>query len=91
MSLVFFFQAEDGIRDIGVTGVQTCALPISPFQEQLSNFSTHVKTFVTFKTPSNGWNRATYSKPVEGENGEISGFLDFFSNSLVLLFERAAE
>src|SRR3712207_6904845 len=26
---VFFFQAEDGIRDIGVTGVQTCALPIS--------------------------------------------------------------
>src|SRR3712207_7013074 len=24
-----FFQAEDGIRDIGVTGVQTCALPIS--------------------------------------------------------------
>src|SRR3712207_7708850 len=28
----FFFQAEDGIRDIGVTGVQTCALPISPLQ-----------------------------------------------------------
>ena len=27
----FFFQAEDGIRDIGVTGVQTCALPISLF------------------------------------------------------------
>src|SRR3712207_7435279 len=24
----FFFQAEDGIRDIGVTGAQTCALPI---------------------------------------------------------------
>src|SRR3712207_6640191 len=29
MSIFFFFQAEDGIRDIGVTGVQTCALPIS--------------------------------------------------------------
>src|SRR2546421_3254681 len=26
---VFFFQAEDGIRDLIVTGVQTCALPIS--------------------------------------------------------------
>src|SRR3712207_7102229 len=26
--LNLFFQAEDGIRDIGVTGVQTCALPI---------------------------------------------------------------
>src|SRR5476649_3077485 len=28
MCLVFFFQAEDGIRDHCVTGVQTCALPI---------------------------------------------------------------
>src|SRR2546430_2266988 len=27
-SLFFFFQAEDGIRDLTVTGVQTCALPI---------------------------------------------------------------
>src|SRR5690625_5986462 len=27
----FFFQAEDGIRDGHVTGVQTCALPILPF------------------------------------------------------------
>src|SRR6516165_11966143 len=26
----FFFQAEDGIRDLTVTGVQTCALPIFP-------------------------------------------------------------
>src|SRR3712207_8806220 len=26
--MCYFFQAEDGIRDIGVTGVQTCALPI---------------------------------------------------------------
>src|SRR5438445_11922618 len=31
----FFFQAEDGIRDIGVTGVQTCALPISSQVSQL--------------------------------------------------------
>src|SRR2546422_4994715 len=29
MSIFFFFQAEDGIRDVAVTGVQTCALPIS--------------------------------------------------------------
>src|SRR2546421_8750292 len=28
LCLVFFFQAEDGIRDLIVTGVQTCALPI---------------------------------------------------------------
>src|SRR5918996_4269495 len=29
MFFYFFFQAEDGIRDYKVTGVQTCALPIS--------------------------------------------------------------
>src|SRR2546426_7666619 len=34
MSVVFFFfQAEDGIRDYKVTGVQTCALPISPTEQ----------------------------------------------------------
>src|SRR2546429_6136942 len=31
-SALFFFQAEDGIRDVAVTGVQTCALPISANQ-----------------------------------------------------------
>src|SRR2546430_5203742 len=31
-SVFFFFQAEDGIRDLTVTGVQTCALPISARQ-----------------------------------------------------------
>src|SRR2546426_11355830 len=32
MIAFFFFQAEDGIRDYKVTGVQTCALPISRFR-----------------------------------------------------------
>src|SRR6266436_1954985 len=32
MFFFFFFQAEDGIRDVAVTGVQTCALPISALQ-----------------------------------------------------------
>src|SRR5216684_8162265 len=31
----FFFQAEDGIRDVAVTGVQTCALPI--FEDQVQH------------------------------------------------------
>src|SRR5438445_7607920 len=35
--LFFFFQAEDGIRDIGVTGVQTCALPISTFRTKATS------------------------------------------------------
>src|SRR2546429_6633390 len=39
--IFFFFQAEDGIRDVAVTGVQTCALPIS--QETLAQFMSAVK------------------------------------------------
>src|SRR2546426_5631730 len=42
VGLFFFFQAEDGIRDYKVTGVQTCALPISdigPRITQKSGFS----------------------------------------------------
>src|SRR2546430_9035699 len=35
LCLFFFFQAEDGIRDLTVTGVQTCALPISLSQERV--------------------------------------------------------
>src|SRR5882762_2473560 len=33
--MLFFFQAKDGIRDSSVTGVQTCALPISKFTHHL--------------------------------------------------------
>src|SRR2546430_13411535 len=35
--LLFFFQAEDGIRDLTVTGVQTCALPISSMRSELAS------------------------------------------------------
>src|SRR6266540_5032662 len=34
----FFFQAEDGIRDRDVTGVQTCALPISTWKGPASRY-----------------------------------------------------
>src|SRR5215475_8303721 len=34
----FFFQAEDGIRDFHVTGVQTCALPISGRRNEASGW-----------------------------------------------------
>src|SRR5260370_31238358 len=34
--LFFFFQAEDGIRDSSVTGVQTCALPICAIRRETS-------------------------------------------------------
>src|SRR6266850_7489540 len=35
---IFFFQAEDGIRDYKVTGVQTCALPISRHRPLAARF-----------------------------------------------------
>src|SRR2546429_1732105 len=39
--IFFFFQAEDGIRDVAVTGVQTCALPIS-YRERLVAEAVHL-------------------------------------------------
>src|SRR5256885_9591364 len=46
LSLFFFFQAEDGIRDYKVTGVQTCALPIS----QIGRFRGHLVAGVDYLT-----------------------------------------
>src|SRR5699024_11633157 len=44
----FFFQAEDGIRDRNVTGVQTCALPISvraqPFHKVMVQAVSYIQT-----------------------------------------------
>src|SRR5690554_270919 len=39
--LFFFFQAEDGIRDADVTGVQTCALPICEASKQVATVTSH--------------------------------------------------
>src|SRR5437762_8603176 len=41
--MFFFFQAEDGIRDTSVTGVQTCALPIWPVI--LTDYPAGIKAF----------------------------------------------
>src|SRR2546430_13149856 len=40
--IFFFFQAEDGIRDLTVTGVQTCALPISALKKEYVLFTAHM-------------------------------------------------
>src|SRR5256884_7946189 len=47
----FFFQAEDGIRDVAVTGVQTCALPISSIsglEDPMNAFYEHHKNIIRF-------------------------------------------
>src|SRR5256884_1187347 len=41
----FFFQAEDGIRDVAVTGVQTCALPISKVSSAPSTANLRMQVF----------------------------------------------
>ena len=60
MLCIFFFQAEDGIRDRDVTGVQTCALPI------LLNTITKYDDFTPKgKTGLREYNRSDYSKKNE--------------------------
>src|SRR5688500_12361553 len=46
--ILFFFQAEDGIRDYKVTGVQTCALPIYPigYAKALETFDGELETLL---------------------------------------------
>src|SRR5690606_40100621 len=45
----FFFQAEDGIRDFHVTGVQTCALPIYPITSAM-----HMESGKVYAAPTAG-------------------------------------
>src|SRR3989454_9160182 len=53
--LFFFFQAEDGIRDYKVTGVQTCALPISlPAQASLAEAADRVAAAGRSRYPVTG-------------------------------------
>src|SRR2546426_6731978 len=47
MLFFFFFQAEDGIRDYKVTGVQTCALPIS---SAIAGVSTSASSSVPYRS-----------------------------------------
>src|SRR5688572_33507429 len=65
--IYFFFQAEDGIRDLTVTGVQTCALPISracalPGRKCARSSATSSSAFSPRKRASSGgsifWRRA---------------------------------
>src|SRR2546430_12305149 len=43
----FFFQAEDGIRDLTVTGVQTCALPIYSLETYRDLLSSTLDSYLT--------------------------------------------
>src|SRR6476661_8324250 len=47
----FFFQAEDGIRDSSVTGVQTCALPISSTTKSASSSPARCRSSAPTRSP----------------------------------------
>src|SRR5256885_3490569 len=66
--LFFFFQAEDGIRDYRVTGVQTCALPIS-FRGGQNPPRARVVSQVRGPLNRYGRNRLT----VSGNNSKLQG------------------
>src|SRR5205823_1629223 len=86
-SFFFFFQAEDGIRDKLVTGVQTCALPICVPESALSRameFSVHVKERSTVPViPPN-----SISVPAAASNSSLrsSRPYDLLLGALPLLF-----
>src|SRR5699024_11359175 len=63
----FFFQAEDGIRDRNVTGVQTCALPISSISFTL--LAVFMLSACATGTPSNEGGNANGGGEGNGNNG----------------------
>src|SRR3712207_8794245 len=60
--ICFFFQAEDGIRDIGVTGVQTCALPIWAARPLARSAAALGHNRVPFERCTSGWPQATQNR-----------------------------
>src|SRR6266568_6538808 len=73
MFLCFFFQAEDGIRDGTVTGVQTCALPIFPgdVRRLAARARTRDTVLVPFLTGEAAWPGADLRLRVQ--DGQWSG------------------
>src|SRR5260221_8454531 len=59
----FFFQAEDGIRDHCVTGVQTCALPICRWRRHRGQTPSPDRKWFVRLTGSDRGDVATYGKP----------------------------
>src|SRR2546429_5791472 len=63
----FFFQAEDGIRDVAVTGVQTCALPISRSFEKGRFDLVRIGALAVGRASYDpGWKWSTHVGPIAG-------------------------
>src|ERR1035437_10068361 len=70
--LFFLFQAEDGIRDIGVTGVQTCALPIYMLEGWIAHYNS------SFDIERNNRDRAVPDEGVQVRGALGDGLLCLF-------------
>src|SRR3989442_6124017 len=74
VSSFFFFQAEDGIRDADVTGVQTCALPISTYASTACRNSPRTMcrptTWVIGRTEPNRWTPKKFTRSEERRVGK---------------------
>src|SRR5258708_14804722 len=68
LAFFFFFQAEDGIRDDLVTGVQTCALPIWPRFQADADFNQKIVTGLRRREPSIDF--------LSARDGEVVGLPD---------------
>src|SRR3989449_3502773 len=78
----FFFQAEDGIRDVAVTGVQTCALPIS--------FRSH-RLIATASERSEATNEISSLKPFCFRSRGRTSFSSVWVNSPAVLAFRCMD
>src|SRR5690625_4949871 len=78
--LIFFFQAEDGIRDGHVTGVQTCALPIFP-KEAGTNSNPNLNYI-----PGPDDERMDNEKALEASAKYVKGLLKHYNNDPVLAY-----
>src|SRR3712207_6655802 len=84
--MFFFFQAEDGIRDIGVTGVQTCALPILLNQDlaRSEKFTTSVMDGIDIRETLRNWHTGDiYVKNFPPSRGSL--------DAAVMLFDSPAD
>src|SRR5690625_8046549 len=86
----FFFQAEDGIRDGHVTGVQTCALPISPELRAKIFFVLGLLAIyrlgVFIPTPGFDYTNVMIcsDQAMTGEGGNVLGMVNMFSGGALM-------
>src|SRR5205809_3080748 len=102
-SFSFFFQAEDGIRDVAVTGVQTCALPIFNFPVVFAQDKGKLTIKLGGQTVGHeefeiarsggGWlaKGTAEIKPPEGSSSKVSGSLTLQADGAPVSYDLSAQ